>query len=228
MRRAGPWAFLDRVLYKCVQLALRGLFRLWFGFRVEGDVPDDGPLIVAANHSSFLDALLVGTASRRRLRFLMTDQFRGHPLLRWFGAWSRVIYVREEGLNRDMFRQALEALGRGEALGIFPEGAISRDGALQELQPGILALAQRRGVPVVPMGLSGPFAALPRHRRFPRPATIRVRIGAPIPAAELFPAGLDRDAALAHGARVLEDALRALGAGAVAATPDGPRPSTPA
>lgn len=203
-------ALLDHLAFLVFQKSVTMLFRLYFGYRVVGAVPARGPFILAANHTSYLDALLVGGASRRRLRFLMTDLFAKSRILGWFFTWNRVIYVREDGSNRQMFRDALDSLENGEPLGIFPEGGISYDGEMQPLKPGTLSLAARKQVPVVPMYVDGAYAALPRTGRFPKPARITICIGEPIPAADLFPAHLSRTEALDHGAALLESRLRSL------------------
>ena len=211
-------SWLDTIAFRIFQKSMTFILKLYFGYRVQGGVPAKGPFILAANHTSYLDALLVGGASRRRLRFLMTDLFENSRILGWFFAWNRVIYVKEDGSNRQMFRDALDSLEAGETLGIFPEGGISDDGRLQPLKPGTLALAARKQVPVVPMYVDGAYAAFPRTARLPKPARITICIGEPIPAAELFPAKLSRVEALEHGAALLERRLRAL-----AERCDGPR-----
>ena len=203
-------ALLDAVAFWIFQKSLTMFLRLYFGYRVVGGVPDRGPFILAANHTSYLDSLLVGGASRRRLRFLMTDLYANSRIMGWFFAWNRVIYVKEDGSNRQMFRDALDSLETGETLGIFPEGGISYDGELQPLKPGTLSLAARKQVPVVPMYVDGAFEAFPRTARFPKPSRITICIGEPIPAADLFPAHLSRTEALEHGAALLESRLRSL------------------
>jgi len=187
------------------------VFCLYFGLRVEGRVPVRGPLVLIANHASFLDSLLVGVVARRPVRFLMTDLYANVRGMRWFLRWRGVIFVREDGKHRkSMLQQAIRALRDGEVIGIFPEGEISSDGQLLELQPGAVALALRAGVDVVPIGISGAYAALPRHRWFPRPAKIRVRIGRPIPAEDLQPRAMSRPKRLEFGRARLRRALASL------------------
>jgi 1-acyl-sn-glycerol-3-phosphate acyltransferase len=214
MRRVA--GVVDRVAFAVLRSLVLGLARLLFGFRAEGRVPSRGALILAANHTSLLDAFLVGLAARRRVRFLMTENFAGLRGARWFFRWQGVIFVRESRSNLSMLRAALGALAGGDAVGIFPEGGISRDGRMLPMQPGVVALAERSGAPIVPVVIDGSFRALPRWARWPRPSTILVRIGEPIVASDLLPADLARGAGLdvaaeRLGARMLalQTALRA-------------------
>ena len=198
---------LDYLAFQFVRLALNCIFKLYCGFKVHGSIPKIGPCLVAANHSSYLDAFLLGTACKRRLRFVMTDLYAKHALTRWFFDWNGVILVKEEGMNREMYRKVLSSLQQGEAIGIFPEGSMSDDAELQEILPGTIAFAQRLGVPVVPVGIIGSYNALPRTGRLPKPARISVRIGDALPPDELFSAKLSRGEALKSAALRLGDEI---------------------
>jgi 1-acyl-sn-glycerol-3-phosphate acyltransferase len=98
----------------------------------------------------------------------------------------------------------------GEALVIFPEGTRSRDGHLQEFKRGVLTIAKRAGVPVIPVGVSGAFGALPRGVVLPRPVRCTVRFGRLRPAAEFLAEGgleaLRREVAELSGQRLAEEA----------------------
>jgi 1-acyl-sn-glycerol-3-phosphate acyltransferase len=184
---SGLWALVNRALFWLFQQSVLLLLRLYFGYRVEGRVPANGPCIVIANHTSFLDALLLGGVTQRRIRFVMTDMFANIRGLRWFLRWNQVLLVKENARSsRQLFQEVEDTLAEGRPIGIFPEGGISHDGQLQELQAGALWIALRAGVPIVPVGISGAFAALPRHRRLPRPATIVCRVGEPIEVSALL------------------------------------------
>ncbi len=168
-------------------------------------------MLVVANHSSFLDSLVLGTAVHRRVRFVMTELFAEVPGLRWFFRWNDVILVREGGaFNRELYRLVLESLAKGSVVGIFPEGGISRDGKLQKIQSGVLSIAKRAGVPIVPVGIRGAFEALPREGRVPKPRTISVRIGDPIPPSLLLPEADSRAESARLGAERLGKEIQAL------------------
>jgi 1-acyl-sn-glycerol-3-phosphate acyltransferase len=143
-------------------------------------LPRTGPAILAANHASFLDPILIAMRARRPVRFLVSHEFyadrRLHALLRWFGA---IPVGGEAGMVRS-FRRIADVIRRGELLGIFPEGGITRDGAMMPFRDGAALIALRMGVPVVPIHVGGTFEALPRHARWPRFVPVSLRIGAPI------------------------------------------------
>ncbi|OPZ15498.1 MAG: 1-acyl-sn-glycerol-3-phosphate acyltransferase [candidate division BRC1 bacterium ADurb.BinA364] len=165
------------------------LFKLYCRIEIEGreHVPARGGVIVAANHSSWLDTVFIGVAVPRVVHYLtiapMYNFWLFRPFMKGFGA----IPIPENGGAAGSVKAALGSLHKGQAFGIFPEGRLSPDGQLQPVKEGIGLVASRSGAPILPVALIGAFDALPRHRKIPRPAKVRVRIGAPID-----PRGLSR------------------------------------
>jgi len=153
------------------------LVRLWFRFRVRGRerLPVDGPFIVASNHCSFIDPVILQAACRRQLTWLMTDSIFNVRWARWFFRMMRCIPVRER--DGSALREGLAALARGEAVAIFPEGGLSPDGTLQRGHAGVGTLAIRSGVPVIPAFLSGTRRAFPRGQVVPRRGSVEVEFG---------------------------------------------------
>ncbi len=138
--------------------------RLVYRFKVIGDehIPTQGAAILAANHVSYVDAILLMAASPRPITFLMDHRIFRIPVLGGLFRLARAIPVapRDEDAHAydNAMRAAQAALLDGQLVGIFPEGSITRDGRLQPLRPGILKLvanAKAAGcnVPVVPVGL---------------------------------------------------------------------------
>jgi 1-acyl-sn-glycerol-3-phosphate acyltransferase len=172
---------------------------VWFGLHTVNRPLLGGPVIYAANHTSFLDPLVLGACSLRRIVFVMTAVFYRMPLLAWFFEWMGSIPVEEGKPNRAMLVRSLHALEQGRAIAIFPEGGISRDGRLQAGKAGIASLILRAGVPVVPVSIQGTYEALSRYAKFPKPRTVRVRFGRPLPPEEfLRRPGEDRKAAMSR------------------------------
>lgn len=170
-------------------LSLRAVFSpaftLAFRLKTHGrdNVPREGAAILAANHASFLDPILVGICARRPVRFLVANDFyrnpRLHIALRWLGA---IPVGGDAGMVRS-FRHIGDVIRRGGLLGIFPEGGITRDGSMRPFRAGASVLALRMGVPLIPIHLGGTFEALPRYAKWPRFVPVTVRIGSPIPVA---------------------------------------------
>jgi 1-acyl-sn-glycerol-3-phosphate acyltransferase len=187
----------------CVSMSL---FTLGFSLRFEGgrNVPARGPALLAANHQSFFDPVLVGlAASNRRVAFLARKTlFKGAfaVLIRGLNAVS----VDQEGLAKEGLRAVLERLDAGWPVVIFPEGNRTDDGRMHPLKPGIYLLLKRTKAPVIPVGIAGAFDALPRGRSWPRftpllapvhrPGGIAVSVGRPLDSARL--GALPREQAL--------------------------------
>lgn len=204
---------IDTAAFWAFRYSLRLLFWLWFRLRVENHPRLTGAYVLAPNHSSFLDPLLLGTATRRRIIYLMTEVIWRSPWLNWFYRWTRTIPVAARGANRDALRAARTALRGGRVVGIFPEGGLSRDGALMLGNPGAVSLVLNEGVPIIPVGILGAGAALPARAAFPRPRKIIVRFGAPILPAELEALGADRKERLAGATRLIMQRIAELTGG---------------
>ncbi len=142
--------FLAWLLIKC-------LYRL----RTKGTdhIPHDGPALIVANHVSFVDAVILMGATPRPIRFVMDHQIFKTPLLGFIFRHSGAIPIAPAKEDPELLEQAFQridrALASGELVGIFPEGAITRDGSIQPFRPGVTRILQARPVPVIPMGLSG-------------------------------------------------------------------------
>jgi 1-acyl-sn-glycerol-3-phosphate acyltransferase len=175
-------------------------------------VPRNGPAILAANHASFLDPILIGLRARRPVRFLVASEFyrdrRLHALLRSLGA---IPVGGDAGMIRS-FRHIVEVIRSGGLVGIFPEGGITRDGAMKPFRAGAAVLALQMGVPVVPIHMDGTFHALPRNAKWPRFVPVTLRIGEPIPVAARRNPTSQEITALTESIRSAVGALGASGA----------------
>ncbi len=136
-----------------------------YRFRVRGDehIPTQGAAVLACNHVSFVDAVLLMAASPRPIRFLMDHRIFRVPVLGWLFRLARAIPVAPRSEDPDAYEAAFAAaaqvLREGDLLGIFPEGGITRDGRLQPFKGGVVkileqARAEGLEVPVVPMALT--------------------------------------------------------------------------
>jgi 1-acyl-sn-glycerol-3-phosphate acyltransferase len=143
-------------------------------------IPKRGPLIVAANHSSFLDPWFIAMRFPRTLRFLITDKWYYKNAL-WkelFRAYGAIPMRAGDPLGTiDIVCRNLD---NGDAIVVFPEGRITYDGRMQRFRSGVARIAARSGVAVLPVGVRGAFRSLPRHRRFPRPTRVTVHVSEPI------------------------------------------------
>jgi 1-acyl-sn-glycerol-3-phosphate acyltransferase len=167
---------------------------------VEGaidQIPSEGPIILAANHASNLDAIVIGSwlipRLGRRIHWLGKKELFAWPLVGWAAANGGVHPVDRGRADVEAFRLAQRILDEGNILFVFPEGTRSPDGALQAGQEGVAVLAIRTGAPIVPIAISGSNRVWPKGQRLPHPGgRVTVRIGPPFRPAELLPPGTDR------------------------------------
>ena len=178
-RMALPGRF-DAALFAAFKVAVGAGLWSWFRFRVEGPQPPRGACVFAANHTSYLDPLLLGAAAPTRLVYLMTEVVWRSPRMGWFYRWNQSIPLSVRGGNRQGLRDAREVLRQGRSIGIFPEGGISRDGLPMLGNPGAVSLVLHAGVPIVPVGIVGAHDAMPLGAGLPRRRPIVVRFGEPI------------------------------------------------
>jgi 1-acyl-sn-glycerol-3-phosphate acyltransferase len=169
------------VLYAFLKPFAVAIMRLLF--RLEGrgmtHVPAHGPVLLVANHSSFLDPPLVGGVAPRQLSFMAKAELFKVPL---FGGLIRRLNarpVRREGADASALRTALRILQDGDVLLMFPEGTRGDEGTLREPKPGAAMLAVLSGAAVVPVFIQGSGRAWPRGQSLPRPAKVIVTFGPP-------------------------------------------------
>jgi len=185
LEQPGWW---ECAIWYAGQVLTRFLMRLFFRVRAEGRelLPQHGPYVLAPNHASYLDPPALDAA----LPWSILDQvvwagsvdvMFSNPVSRLFSRLARVLAIDPVGGAHTGLAQSAQALECGRILVWFPEGWRSTDGLLRPFLPGIGALMLRAPVPIVPVRIEGTFAAWPAQRRFPRPHTIVVRFGHPIP-----------------------------------------------
>jgi 1-acyl-sn-glycerol-3-phosphate acyltransferase len=185
-----------------VWLLIHTIYRV----RVTGmdHIPHEGPLIVASNHVSFVDPLILGGMIRRPVNFVMYHRIYNIPLLKFIFKTGKAIPVAGRSENPEVlecaYQRMHDVLAAGDVLGIFPEGRITEDGEIQPFKTGIEKVVSAQPVPVVPIALCNLWGSLfsrrdPLHKRRPYKlwARIEMRIGEPIPPAEFSAARLEAE-----------------------------------
>ena len=140
----------------------------------------NGPVILAMNHQSYLDPPLAGTTSDRPIYFLARKTLMDVPLLGWVLPKLNVIPVNQEGIDRGALKILIRVLKSGNAALVFPEGSRTLDGNLQPAEPGLGLVIAKTLAPVVPMRIFGAHEALPRGGGVLRLVPITIMIGEPI------------------------------------------------
>ncbi|MBE9566662.1 MAG: 1-acyl-sn-glycerol-3-phosphate acyltransferase [Proteobacteria bacterium] len=198
-------------LYRSSSVLLRLLFRLFNRWEVTGleHVPSTGGVVLIANHTSYSDPPIVGTASPRPVHFMAKAELFDKPLLGAFIRRTHAFPVRRGAADRTALRRAVRLLREGKVLLVFPEGTRSPDGRLQELEQGAAFIALSGKAAVVPVGLVGADRLLPKGSLILRPAKLHVRFGPPVDLSDLRGQRLTREI-LAQACRQMAAGMRAL------------------
>jgi 1-acyl-sn-glycerol-3-phosphate acyltransferase len=175
----------DDLVYRVVRSGARGLYKVFIPVRVRDAhlLPATGPVILAANHISFFDSVVMMLSVPRKTYFIGKAEY--------LDSWKTRTLFPALGLipiDREAARSAHAALDtaagvlhEGHVLGIYPEGTRSRDGLLHKGHTGVAQLALLTGAPIVPVGLVGTDRIQPIGARVPRPfRRAEIRFGAPI------------------------------------------------
>ncbi|MCQ9164702.1 MULTISPECIES: 1-acyl-sn-glycerol-3-phosphate acyltransferase [unclassified Arthrobacter] len=176
-------------LYDLTRALTRGTIAGLCHPTVEGlkNVPADGPFIVAPNHLSFFDSVIVQALTPRPVSFFAKAEYftgkglKGRLMKQFFEAVHSIPVERgEQAASVQALKTLLDILGRGEGVGIYPEGTRSRDGVLYRGRTGVGWLALTTGAPVVPVGLIGTEKLQPAGRNTVKPAPFTLKFGTPL------------------------------------------------
>lgn len=182
------WGLLtQKIPLWLLQLVVWLLVHVLYRIRTQGfeHVPREGAAIIACNHVSFVDALLIGGLMPRTPRFVMYHRIYKLPVMNLLFRAARVIPIapaREDAvLLEKAYREIEAALANGELVGIFPEGGLTPDGEIQPFKPGIEKILRDNPVPVVPMALQNLWGSMwsrqnARLRRTRLPRRFRAEI----------------------------------------------------
>ncbi|WP_026047648.1 lysophospholipid acyltransferase family protein [Streptomyces sp. AA0539] len=153
------------------------LLRLFFRPRVEGleNVPGEGPVVLAGNHLTFIDSVILPLISKRQVHFIGKDEYvTGRSLkgriMAWFFTGVGMIPVARDGGHGGVaaLMTGLRVLEQGKVFGIYPEGTRSPDGRLYRGRTGIARLTLMSGAPVVPFAMIGTDRVQPGGKGLPR------------------------------------------------------------
>jgi len=177
------------VLYEVIRRTIGPVGKLVYRPTVEGmaNVPRRGAVILAGNHLSFIDSVVIPLVARRQVAFLAkSEYFRGgSPKQRLvgglLGALGHVPVDRGKGrASLAALDVATDVLNKGGAFGIYPEGTRSLDGRLHRGHTGVAQLTLTTGAPVVPLALIGTDLMMPVGVRIPKRRPITIRFGKPL------------------------------------------------
>ena len=171
---------VNPVVYWVVRALLQPFFHAYFRFQRLGreHIPAEGPVIIAANHRSFLDPFVIGMMTRRPVYYVAKRELFDNRLVGWFLSSLGAFPVNRGAADRDMFGTARAILARDGVVLIFPEGTRTRPGPLGRPHRGVGRLALETGAPVVPVAVAG-TEDVRRGWRI-RPRRVRIAAGRPL------------------------------------------------
>ena len=175
IQRMNPVYFIGWSFY-------RSIFATYFRWRVYNAerVPLTGPVILAANHASFLDPPLVGSGVHRDINYLARKSLFRVPALGWILRMVNSVPVDRDGGGAAGLKAIMDRLHAGGAIILFPEGTRTVDGKLQPARSGIGLTVIKSEAPVIPVRVFGTFQAWGKGVRIPRPVPITVKYGEPM------------------------------------------------
>jgi len=153
-------------LWFSLQVVIQNFFCFWLGYRAVGfeRLEKQHGALILANHQSFLDPLLIGLPFRRPISFLARDSLFPVPVVGWILRRTHVMPINQQAAGTASLRELIGRLQNGWLVGMFPEGTRTETGAIGEMKPGFAAIVRRAKKPVIPVGISGAFQALPMGR----------------------------------------------------------------
>jgi 1-acyl-sn-glycerol-3-phosphate acyltransferase len=172
----------SRAFYYVARAIVTGLTRLWTRMGIEGreHVPKHGAFVLAPIHRSNMDTPIAAAVTRRRLRFMGKDSlWKGQPIS-WLLSALGGFPVARGTADREALKRCIAVLEAGEPLVLFPEGERKSGPTVQPLFDGAAYVALKAGVPIVPVGIGGSEAVMPKGAKFIHPKKVHVIVGPPI------------------------------------------------
>lgn len=170
------------MLFIIIKGAIKYLIKLLFPVRIEGweNIPKHGAAIVVPNHCSFLDSVILGSFAKRNIWYMAKNSEFKHPVMKYFMRLARAFPVRRYTTDIAAVRNAIRVVQEGHILGVFPEGERCWDNRLLPFRIGTIRLLLALGRPVIPVGIAGAYALMPRWTSSIERVPVTIRIGAPL------------------------------------------------
>ena len=173
--------FRRNFVYYVLRLLFKPIMYSFFQLKIKGreHLKHKGSLILAGNHTGWLDGFIVGTASKRNLEFMVTSEVLSWPIIRHVARALAFIPVFD-GQGKNALKEAIDDLKCGKAICIFPEGKLSEDGSIAKFNRGVARLQTKSQAPIIPFAIHGGFEAWSYHHKLPRFHKIIIEFGEPL------------------------------------------------
>ena len=168
--------------YRILWFLLVPLIRLYWRVGDEGrnNIPRDRGVIIASNHWSGVDPIMVCSSFFRPVHWLAKMELVKSPKIAWFFKMAAVIPINRDAPEHEPIDKAADFIRRGAIFGIYPEGTRSVDGRLYKGFTGVARIAAASEAPVIPTAVMGTRESVPKGTLIPRPVKVTVRFGEPM------------------------------------------------
>ena len=156
-----------------------GVFWKFRAFGLE-NIPRTGGVLLASNHQSFLDPVLVAMVLSREMHFMARQTLFRNPVLRVIIVGYNSFAINRDSADVKGVKEAIARLEAGNILLVFPEGTRTGDGSIGRMKPGIGVLAERAAVPIVPVLIQGAYEVWPKGQAIPHLGRISLVFGKPL------------------------------------------------
>lgn len=197
------WKFLYYLIRGSIYCIAVPLFR----FKAFGTehIPPTGSAILASNHASYLDPLLIGTGATRRINYLAKKELFSNRLFNFIlRTICGALPVDRDQLDRNTLREIFHLLNNKEMLLVFPEGTRTHDGKLAEAKLGVGMIAYNTKAPVIPVYIQGTYDILSRSSRRIHCNTCRVLFGPPVALSDCYAANKSKELYKEIGRKIME------------------------
>ncbi|MBP6342351.1 MAG: 1-acyl-sn-glycerol-3-phosphate acyltransferase [Candidatus Omnitrophica bacterium] len=170
------------MIYWIIYFSTKLLSLLFFPLKIQGreNVPKEGAFLLACNHVSYLDPMIMGIATGRRLNYMAKDELFHRPVLGYILRSLWAFPVKRNRADKKALRESLDCLKKGRPLLLFPEGTRHGTPGEKKIEAGVGFLALKADVPVVPVFVDGSQKVFPPGAKTLRRGQVLVRYGKPI------------------------------------------------
>ncbi len=168
--------------YRMVWLSAYVIFKIFFALTISGKekIPRKQGAVIVSNHLSYLDPIVLGLTSSRKINYMAKEELFKNFLFRWVITKLGAFPVKRGRVDRLAYQKVLDLVKRDEIIALFPEGTRGRGEKIGILQKGAVKLIFKTNLPVIPIIIKGTEKALPRGRKMIKLSKIKVYIGNPL------------------------------------------------
>ena len=207
-----PESMADMRIYQISTRFFKLGLMIWNRLEIIGaqNIPNEGGILIASNHSSYLDPPVIGVGYRKRpVHFVARDTLWSSPFPRWWLNKVGCIPVSRDSGDTKALKLTIKALKKGQVVSIFPEGTRSENGEIRDVKPGIGFIVKHSMCTVIPAYINGSFMAFPKNSKWIKPNKITICFGEPITPDIFQNQGFGRDAYNDH-AKLIMNKIREL------------------